>query len=147
MQAGAATAQTVTKFFALQSHQDGLSPYVVFDAPRDQGGAVVADAQDWLRTHFSVASPIEEMVLRSGLPERTFKRRFTQATGHPPIAYVHRVRAEEAKRRLERTQAPVDEISWQVGYEDPAFFRRLFQRITQLSPGAYRRRFSMPTTD
>jgi len=147
MQAGAATAQTVTKFFALQSHQDGLAPYVVFDAPRDHGDAVVADAQDWLRTHFSVASPIEEMVRRSGLPERTFKRRFTHATGHSPIAYVQRVRVEDAKRRLERTQAPVDEISWQVGYEDPAFFRRLFQRITQLSPGAYRRRFRMPTTD
>jgi transcriptional regulator GlxA family with amidase domain len=146
MQAGAAAAQAVTKFFALQSHQDGLAPYVVFDAPRDHGDAIVVDTQDWLRTHYSVASPIEEMVRRSGLPERTFKRRFTQATGHSPIAYVQRVRVEEAKRRLERTQAPVDEISWQVGYEDPAFFRRLFQRVTQLSPGAYRRRFSIPTS-
>jgi transcriptional regulator GlxA family with amidase domain len=39
---------------------------------------------------------------------------------------------EEAKRRLERTDHPIDEISWTVGYEDPAFFRRLFRRITRL---------------
>ena len=49
-----------------------------------------------------------------------------------------------AKRRLERTEAPVDKISWQVGYEEPAFFRRLFRRVTGLPPGAYRRRFKIP---
>jgi YesN/AraC family two-component response regulator len=31
-----------------------------------------------------------------------------------------------------------------VGYEDPAFFRRLFKRTTGLPPGAYRRRFQVP---
>jgi transcriptional regulator GlxA family with amidase domain len=141
---GAAAAQMVTKFFALQAHQEGLAPYVVFDAPRDHGDAVVTAVQDWLQTRFSVANPIAEMVQRSNLPERTFKRRFTNATGYSPIAYVQRLRVEEAKRRLERTRSSVEEISWQVGYEDPAFFRRLFRRVTQLSPGAYRRKFSMP---
>jgi transcriptional regulator GlxA family with amidase domain len=58
--------------------------------------------------------------------------------------YVQRFRIEDAKRRLERTEAPVDEISWRVGYEDPAFFRRLFKRITGLAPGAYRKRFRIP---
>jgi AraC-like DNA-binding protein len=45
---------------------------------------------------------------------------------------------------LERIDASADEISWQVGYEDPAFFRRLFKRVTGLTPGAYRKRFQMP---
>ena len=45
---------------------------------------------------------------------------------------------------LESTGASVDEIGWQVGYEDPAFFRRLFKRVTGLSPGTYRRRFRVP---
>lgn len=142
--AGAAAAQAVTKFLALQSHQDSLAPYIVFDAPRDHGDAVIAGIQDWLQTHYSVANPIEEMVRRSGLPERSFKRRFAKATGFAPITYVQRLRVEEAKLRLERTRTPVDEISWQVGYEDPAFFRRLFRRVTQLSPAAYRRKFSVP---
>jgi transcriptional regulator GlxA family with amidase domain len=146
MHAGAAAAHAAIKFFALQSHQDTLAPYVVFDAPRDHGDAAVVDAQDWMQTHFSVANPVEEMVRRSGLPERSFKRRFTAATGHSPIAYVQRLRIEEAKRRLERTRTPVDEIGWQVGYEDPASFRRLFRRVTQVSPGAYRRRYSVPNT-
>jgi transcriptional regulator GlxA family with amidase domain len=141
---GATVAQTIARFFALQWHHDGLAPYIVFEGRKDHGDAVVTAAQKWLRTHFSVASPVEEMVRRSGMPERTFKRRFTQATGLAPIDYVQRLRVEDAKRRLERTDAPVDEISWKVGYEDPAFFRRLFKRLTGLTPGAYRRRFLVP---
>ena len=85
------------------------------------------------------------MVRRSGIAERTFKRRFTEATGFAPIDYVQRLRIEDAKRRLERTDAPADEISWRVGYEDAAFFRRLFKRMTGMTPGAYRRRFQVPT--
>jgi len=111
---------------------------------RDHGDVAIAAAQEWIATHFSVINPIEEMARRAGLTERTFKRRFTAATGITPIAYVQRLRIEDAKRRLERTEAAIDEISWQVGYEEPAFFRRLFKRVTGLTPGRYRRRFRVP---
>jgi len=141
---GATAAQTVARFFALQWHHDGLAPYIVFEGPRHHGDAVVVAAQDWLATRFSVASPVETMIRRSGLAERTFKRRFTAATGYTPIDYVQRLRVEDAKRRLERTDEAADDIAWRVGYEDPAFFRRLFKRTTGLSPGQYRRRFQIP---
>lgn len=142
--AGATAAQAVARFFALQWHQEGLAPYIVFDGRSDHGDLAVKAAQEWIAGHVSVANPIEEMIRRTGLTERTFKRRFTSATGLSPIAYVQRLRIEEAKRRLERTEASVDEISWQVGYEEPAFFRRLFKRVTGLTPGTYRRRFRVP---
>jgi transcriptional regulator GlxA family with amidase domain len=141
---GPTAAQAVAKFFALQWHRDGLGPYVVFEGRRDHGDAAVLAAQDWLAKHFSVGSPVEEMVRRSGMAERTFKRRFTEATGLAPLAYVQQLRVAEAKRRLERTRDAVDEIGWRVGYEDPAFFRRLFKRITGVSPGGYRRQFQIP---
>jgi len=141
---GATAAQTVARYFALQWHHDGLAPYMVFKAKDDHGDAAIADAQAWLSKNFSVASPVEEIVRRSGLAERTFKRRFTAATGFAPIEYVQRLRVEDAKRRLERTDISADEISWKVGYEDAAFFRRLFKRLTGLTPGAYRRRFQVP---
>lgn len=142
--AGSTSAQAVARSFALQWHQDGLAPYIVFQGKTDHGDAEILTAQEWLATHFSVANPVEEMIKRSRLKERTFKRRFTEAVGMPPIAYVQRLRIEDAKRRLERTATPIDEIGWQVGYEDPAFFRRLFRRTTGLAPGAYRKRFRIP---
>lgn len=141
---GPTAAQAVAKFFALQWHRDGLGPYMVFEGRRDHGDATVLAAQDWLEQHFSVAAPVEEMVRRSGMAERTFKRRFTEATGLAPLPYVQQLRVAEAKRRLERTREPVDEVGWRVGYEDPAFFRRLFKRVTGVSPAAYRRQFQIP---
>jgi transcriptional regulator GlxA family with amidase domain len=141
---GATAAQSIARSFALQWHHDGLTPYIVFQGRKDHGDAIITDAQDWLANHFAVARPVEEMVSRSGLAERTFKRRFTEATGFAPIDYVQRLRIEDAKRRLERTDASADEISWKVGYEDPAFFRRLFKRVTSMTPGAYRKRFELP---
>src|SRR5690606_26593848 len=91
-----------------------------------------------------VADPVEKMAQRSGLTERTFKRRFLRATGYTPLNYVQQLRIEEAKRRLERTDEPVEKIGWLVGYEDPAFFRRLFKRVTGVTPGQYRRQFQPP---
>lgn len=142
--AGATTAQDLARRFALQWHQDGLTPYMVFKGKRDHGDAEIASAQEWLGKHFSVKNAVDEVVKRSKLAERTFKRRFTEATGLAPIAYVQKLRIEDAKRRLERTDSPVEEISFRVGYEDAAFFRRLFKRTTGLAPGAYRKRFQMP---
>jgi len=142
--AGATAAQEVARLFALQWHQDGLTPYIVFEGKRDHGDGDIQSAQHWLQGHFAVANPVEAVLERSRLAERTFKRRFTRATGLAPIAYVQRLRVEDAKRRLERTDAPIEEISWRVGYEDPAFFRRLFKRTTGLAPGAYRKRFRIP---
>ena len=142
--AGATAAQEVARRFALQWHQDGLTPYIVFEGNRDHGDGDIQSAQQWLETHFSIANPVQEMIKRSRLAGRTFKRRFKHATGIAPLAYVQRLRIEDAKRRLERTEVPIDEISWQVGYEDPAFFRRLFKRTTGMAPGAYRKRFRIP---
>lgn len=142
--AGATTAQEVARAFALQWHQDGLTPYMVFEGKKDHGDAEIASAQQWLSENFSIANPVDEMIRRSTLAERTFKRRFAAATGLTPIAYVQRLRIEDAKQRLEQTDEPVEEISWRAGYEDAAFFRRLFKRTTGLAPGAYRKRFRIP---
>lgn len=141
---GPTAAQAMSKFFALQWHHDGQAPYLVLDLPVDHEDALIRDAQVWLSEHFTIAAPIAEMVKQSGIPERSFKRRFTQATGYSPIAYVQHLRIEDAKRRLERTNASIDQISWSVGYEDAASFRRLFKRITGITPGDYRRKFSVP---
>jgi transcriptional regulator GlxA family with amidase domain len=144
---GPPAAQLVSKFFALQRHVDGLAPFIVFDPPRDHGDAVIAAAQDWLETHAGVASPVREIVRRSGLSERGFARRFRAATGHAPLDYVQRLRIEQAKRRLEQTDEPVEDVAWQVGYEDPAAFRRLFHRLAGMSPGRYRKQFAVPAAE
>ena len=48
-----------------------------------------------------------------------------------------------ARKFLETTAVPVEEIALQSGYEDVSSFRKLFYRHTGLSPSAYRKKFSL----
>jgi transcriptional regulator GlxA family with amidase domain len=59
------------------------------------------------------------------------------------LDYVQALRIEEAKQLLERGRHSVDDIGAEVGYRDSASFRRLFKRLTGLTPATYRRRFDM----
>ena len=75
------------------------------------------------------------------VPERSLKRRFKAATGDTLIEYLQNLRIEESKRLLEQGSLPIEEVSAEVGYMDTSFFRRLFKRLTGLSPGQYRSMF------
>ena len=81
------------------------------------------------------------MVRLSGLAERTFKRRFREATGMSPLEYAHTLRLEEAKQLLESTDQAIEAVAAEVGYEESGFFSRLFRRKVGLTPAQYRKRF------
>lgn len=142
--AGKEPALQTAKFFLLQWHADGQSPYMAFRENLQHGDAVIRRTQEWLSHHYSHPNAVEALEQQSGLSSRTFKRRFKQATGLAPIAYVQQVRIDRAKSLLESSDAPVDQVSWRVGYEDVGYFRRLFKRLTNLRPGEYRRKFRLP---
>lgn len=138
---GPAAASAIAKFFLLSWHPEGQAPYVSFIEDTSHNDASIIKAQAWVREHWMLANPIEEMVRTTGLPERSFKRRFKNATGLSPMDYVQHTRIEHAKQLLENSTLPVDEIAADTGYENPAFFRKLFKRITTLTPSDYRRKF------
>lgn len=97
-----------------------------------------------MKQHLSADNPIESLVQHLGVAERSFKRRFKRATSLSPLAYMQQLRMEAAKRQLESTDTSVDDISYGIGYEEPAFFRRLFKRTTGMTPSAYRKKFRVP---
>ena len=103
--------------------------------------SLIARCQAWIADHYCEPAPVAAMVRFAGLPERSFKRRFEQATGMSPLEYVHTMRLEEAKQMLETTSASIEAIANEVGYEDAGFFARLFRRKVDLTPGQYRKRF------
>lgn len=138
---GETEAVRTAKVFVLGNRSDGQLPYASMGPPRRHEDAVIADGQRWLADHYAARNPVARMVKRSQLPERTFKRRFRAATGYAPIEYVQTLRIEEAKQMLEASDAATDTVALSVGYEDPAFFRRLFKRRTGITPARYRQRF------
>jgi transcriptional regulator GlxA family with amidase domain len=138
---GEAEAVRTAKIFVFGDRSEGQAAYAVMGQGRRHEDAVIAQCQVWIAEHYQSQNPVSRMVARSGLAERTFKRRFQAATGYSPVEYVQTLRVEEAKQLLESTNEPTDAIAHQVGYDDPASFRSLFKRKTGITPARYRQRF------
>lgn len=134
----------ISRFFLYQWHRDGQLPYASMAVNVVHADALVLKCQAWLAENYDRQDVVTEVARVSGLPKRTFDRRFKAATGYSPLAYVQALRIEEAKQMLETGSAPVDAIGREVGYENASSFSRLFRRLTGISPGDYRRRFRIP---
>jgi len=67
-----------------------------------------------------------------------FARRFKQAVGTPPHAYITHVRIERAKSLLAGTNVPLIEVATRVGYRTQAHFTGVFHRYVGTTPRAYR---------
>ena len=138
---GLKEAMEVAKVYMLQWHDVGQKPFSSLLSRAQTSDPVIAKCQEWLAMHYKAPAPVGAMANLSGLPERSFSRRFAKATGMSPLDYAHALRLEEAKQMLETTGLSVEAIANEAGYEDASFFGRLFRRKTGLTPAQYRVRF------
>jgi transcriptional regulator GlxA family with amidase domain len=134
-------ARRIAKVFIIGDKTGGQLPFAARVRPPQHDDAAVGAAQVWIADHYAGSNPVAGMTRISGLTERTFKRRFEAATGYAPLDYIISLRIEEAKQMLETSDAAIDDIAAEVGYSEPAAFRRLFKRATGVSPQQYRQRF------
>ena len=135
-------ASYTAKVHLLSSHTDGQLPFAAMTQQYQTSDAIIGDSQSWIAENLSSPNPVAQMTERSGLKPRTFARRFREATNYQPIDYVQNLRIESAKNKLELENTSIEEISLQVGYEDPASFRRLFKRKVGIAPALYRKKFA-----
>lgn len=107
------------------------------------GDGAVFKVQHWLQASGAVDVSVAAMAQEANLEERTFLRRFRNATGLKPTEYCRHLRVGKARQMLEFTNGTIDHIAWTVGYQDPGAFRTIFKKITGLSPSDYRNRFGV----
>lgn len=138
---GVDEAMQVAKLNLLDWHHVGQQPFAALTRARQREDATIAKCQEWVALNYDQDVPVAAMAKLSRLPERSFKRRFLQATGMSPMEYVHTVRLEEAKHVLETSGMPIEAVANEVGYEDASFFGRLFRRKVGLTPALYRKKF------
>jgi transcriptional regulator GlxA family with amidase domain len=138
---GVEHAANTAKFWLMQSREESQAPYTAMIRNTAHDDAIVNECQRWIAEHYEESNPITAMIAQSGLSSTTFARRFNHATGYRPMDYVHTLRIEEAKQMLEMSDVAIDKVGREVGYEDPASFRRIFKRTVSLTPSVYRRKF------
>lgn len=99
----------------------------------------------WIADHLDGDLSAEVLADRMCLSERHFARVFKQETGASPATYVEAARIEVARRLLETTDDPLDQVAAAAGLGSAETLHRAFRRQLATTPAAYRRRFRTQT--
>lgn len=135
-------SEVCAKVLLVDPNRTSQAPYFFERHRKKHKDTAIAKAQRFMDKNYAAIKTIDEIAYHAGLGSRHFKRRFKQATDYSPLTYLQKVRIESAKKKLESTLDSIDDITFQIGYENASTFRRLFKDRTSLSPREYRDKFS-----
>lgn len=136
-------AMETARALLLETPRAWQSGYAAEPPEATHEDARIRAVQEWTFHNFTSPVRVETLAERAGMSPRTFARRFRAATGESPVGYLHRLRINAARHLLENDLKSVQEVCRMVGYDDVAFFRRLFKRYTGSAPRQYRERFGV----
>ncbi|MEU4425037.1 AraC family transcriptional regulator [Actinoplanes sp. NPDC024001] len=102
---------------------------------------VIRPALDAIHREPARAWTVAELAGRGRLSRATFARRFTDAVGRPPMAYLTWWRMTTAARHLIDSDDSLSAVAARAGYSSEFAFARAFKREFGASPGRYRRRY------
>ena len=91
-----------------------------------------------LDTHFAAHWSVADYAATLAVSPTHLSRLAKQATGRPASRLIEERLIREARRNLVYTNLPVSTIAYELGFDDPAYFSRVFSRATGLSPRAFR---------
>ncbi|WP_181397669.1 AraC family transcriptional regulator [Gracilibacillus dipsosauri] len=99
----------------------------------------------YLERHYDQKITIASLSELFNISTRHLNRTFKAETGKTVIEFIHHIRITRAMKLLTETNEKVIWIAMDVGYDDPAFFTRLFTRKVGCSPGKYRDQSNVET--
>lgn len=101
-----------------------------------------APLHGWIEAHLAEDMPLPVLAREAGMSERSFSRRYAEATGTTPARAVERLRVEAARRLLAESGLPIKRIASRCGFGSEETMRRSFLRLLAATPQDYRARFS-----
>jgi len=139
--AGRDMAILASKFFLLDIARQSQSPFAIFKGQREHEDKQILQAQEFIESNYTDRLTVEILSDQFGIGRRTFERRFKKATSNTITEYIQRVKIEAAKKQLEAGRKTVNEIMYEVGYQDTKAFREVFRKITGMSPIEYKSKY------
>lgn len=101
-------------------------------------GSAVAEAIEYLKLHYREKIQLQELAERFHLNPVYFGQQFKRETGSYFNEYVHRLRIEEARKLLRRTDMKMSDIAATLGYHDAQYFTDKFKALTGELPSSYK---------
>ncbi len=142
---GAACADRVARHMVAAPHREGGQAQFFRapegDAPAPGGDGSLEPTRAWARERLAEPLTVEAMARHANVSPRTFARRFREETGTTPLQWLLARRVLEARRLLEESDLPVEEVATTAGFGNAASLRDHFRRATATTPTSYRRTF------
>jgi transcriptional regulator GlxA family with amidase domain len=138
---GAAVGDRAARQMVAAPHREGGQAQFVKRPAADAGGSL-EPTRRWARERLDEPLDVAAMAAHAGVSPRTFARRFREECRTTPLQWLLAQRVLEARRLLEETGLPVDEVAWRAGFATAASLREHFRRATSTTPTAYRRTFA-----
>jgi transcriptional regulator GlxA family with amidase domain len=130
------------KTFMIDIDRNSQSPFIMFAGQKGHKDDTVLKAQEFIEMNFSERLTVDDLSSNFSIGRRTFERRFKKATANTIIEYIQRVKVEAAKKQLETGRKTVNEVMYDVGYNDIKAFRDVFKKVTGMSPLDYRNKYN-----
>jgi len=105
-----------------------------------EGEQFLAQVFQYIDRHYNEHITLEDLSQRTHISRSYLTRRFRQYTGETVITYINKLRVQYAKELLIGSDKSISEVAWEVGFESPKYFHRIFRREVGDSPAVYRRR-------
>jgi transcriptional regulator GlxA family with amidase domain len=138
---GPSVANHVARRIVMAPHRDGHQAQFIEAPPMPPADDAIAAAQQWMLAHLGEPLSVTQMADRAAMSRRSFHRRFADATGATPLAWLHQQRINRTKELLESTDLPIDDIAAHVGLGTPANLRTHFRKATSITPSRHRQQF------
>jgi AraC family transcriptional activator of pobA len=98
--------------------------------------------EDLREEHFRKHWKVLDYAKALGVSPTHLSRALRAATGLSAAHLIQQRLIQEARRNLVFTNLPISTISYTLGFEDPAYFSRVFAAATGVSPRLFRARLS-----
>ncbi len=137
---GTDVANGLARRMVVAAHREGgQAQYIERPVPGALGDPLVEAAIGYARRHLAQRLTLDGIAAEVHLSPRQLSRRFTEATGSSPGAWLLRERLDASRTLLERTDDPVEVVAERVGLPNVSGYRRHFRRAYAVTPAAYRR--------
>jgi len=108
--------------------------------PRPQGDhSLQRRFEQLVDRHFTEHLSVADYASRLSVTPTHLSRVLRQATGHSASHAIEARLIREARRNLAFSNLSVAEVGYQLGFQDPAHFSRVFKRGTGLAPRDFRK--------
>lgn len=139
---GPAAANAVARRIVMPAHRTGGQSQFLERPVPERGGNQIAPLLDLIRGSLDQAWTIQRMSRQCRMSDRTFLRRFAEATAVSPGEWITVERVEAAKDLLCQVGLRLDEVARAAGFGTADTLRHHFRRRVGISPAEYRVRFA-----